>query len=74
MPTFRNDQAFVALLQRCRDLRRQSTDAEHLLWRLLRNRQIAGAKFRRQHQHGHYILDFYCVTHHLAVEADGGQH
>ena len=57
-----------------RQLRRESTDAERILWRHLRDRQLAGAKFRRQHQFGPYILDFYCAEHHLAVEADGGQH
>jgi len=36
------------------------TDAEALLWKLLRNRRIANAKFRRQHLLGRYILDFYC--------------
>jgi very-short-patch-repair endonuclease len=45
-----------------------------MLWRVLRNRQIAGAKFRRQHQFGPYILDFYCPDAHLAVELDGDSH
>jgi very-short-patch-repair endonuclease len=45
-----------------------------LLWQLLRNRQIAGAKFRRQHPIPPYILDFYCHEHRLAVEIDGWQH
>jgi adenine-specific DNA-methyltransferase len=50
------------------------TDAEALLWMLLRNRRIAGAKFRRQHPVGRYILDFYCGEKKLGVELDGGQH
>jgi very-short-patch-repair endonuclease len=62
------------LLARCRELRRDETDAERLLWMLLRSRQIAGAKFRRQHQFGPFILDFFCVQHRLAIEVDGGQH
>jgi type I restriction enzyme S subunit len=57
-----------------RQLRRQATDAENLLWRLLRGRQIAKAKFRRQHSFPPYILDFYCHELRLAVELDGGQH
>ncbi|MFZ1640105.1 MAG: DUF559 domain-containing protein, partial [Candidatus Contendobacter sp.] len=57
-----------------RQLRRQATDAENLLWRLLRGRQIANAKFRRQHSFPPYILDFYCHELKLAVELDGGQH
>ena len=72
--TYHGDQTRVTLLNRCRQLRRSSTDAERLLWRLLRNRQVAEAKFRRQHQYGPYILDFYCHEHKLVVEADGGQH
>ena len=57
-----------------RAMRANMTDAEALLWRLLRNRRIADAKFRRQHPVGRYILDFYCVDIQLAVELDGGQH
>ena len=57
-----------------RQLRRQATDAESLLWRLLRGRQIANAKFRRQYSFPPYILDFYCHELKLAVELDGGQH
>jgi very-short-patch-repair endonuclease/restriction endonuclease S subunit len=62
------------LLDFARQLRRQSTDAEALLWRLLRNRQIGNAKFRRQYPFPPYVLDFYCHELKLAVELDGGQH
>jgi very-short-patch-repair endonuclease len=41
---------------------------------LLRNRQLRGAKFRRQHEFGQYILDFYCAEHRLAIEVDGAHH
>jgi type I restriction enzyme S subunit len=61
-------------LEFARQLRHQATDAENLLWRLLRGRQIANAKFRRQHAFPPYILDFYCHELKLAVELDGGQH
>ena len=64
----------AALLARCRELRQNATDAERLLWHLLRNRHLAGAKFRRQHPVGSYILDFYCAQVKLAIELDGGQH
>ena len=57
-----------------RGMRGRMTDAETLLWMLLRNRRIAGAKFRRQHPAGRYILDYYCVEKKLAIELDGGQH
>ena len=61
-------------LERCRQLRRNQTDAERKLWSILRNRQLAGAKFRRQFSIGRYILDFYSPEHKFSVEADGGQH
>ena len=57
-----------------RELRGRMTDAEALLWMLLRNRRIAGAKFRRQHPMGRYILDYYCIDKMLCIELDGGQH
>jgi very-short-patch-repair endonuclease len=59
---------------RARQLRREMTDAERLLWFLLRNRRLSGCKFRRQHPIGPYIADFVCLHHWLIVEADGGQH
>jgi very-short-patch-repair endonuclease len=62
------------LRQWAREMRREMTDAESLLWRLLRNRRVAGVKFRRQHPVGRYILDFYCDEKKLAIELDGGQH
>ena len=55
-------------------LRRQSSDAEIRLWAALRNRQLGGYRFRRQHPIGPFIADFACVEHRLVVEADGGQH
>ncbi|MBC3807183.1 endonuclease domain-containing protein [Undibacterium seohonense] len=57
-----------------REMRKKMPTAEQLLWYVLRNRRVAGAKFRRQHPVGRYILDFYCVEKKLAVELDGGQH
>jgi type III restriction enzyme len=64
----------VELLERVRELRRNATDAENLLWNLLRDRQLLGAKFRRQHPLGGYILDFYCHEARLAIELDGSGH
>jgi adenine-specific DNA-methyltransferase len=57
-----------------REMRSKMTDAEALLWKLLRNRRIANAKFRRQHPLGRYILDFYCDDKKLGIELDSGQH
>ncbi|MGE8396782.1 MAG: endonuclease domain-containing protein [Comamonas sp.] len=55
-------------------LRQASTEAEQLLWRHLRARQLGGFKFRRQYPLGAYVLDFVCLEKHLVVELDGGQH
>jgi very-short-patch-repair endonuclease len=44
------------------------------LWYFLRNRQLAGFKFRRQIPIGPYVADFVCVEAQLIVELDGGQH
>jgi very-short-patch-repair endonuclease len=57
-----------------RKLRKSQTDAEKLLWGILRNRQLLGLKFRRQQPVGSYVLDFYCHDHKLCIELDGGQH
>lgn len=57
-----------------RVLRREMTDAELALWGILRGRQVAGLKFRRQHPFGDYILDFVCLENRLIIEVDGGQH
>jgi lipoate-protein ligase B/very-short-patch-repair endonuclease len=66
------------LLTNARALRQTTTDAETLMWFLLRNRALASAKFRRQHatrdNDPRYILDFYCAEHRLGIELDGGQH
>jgi very-short-patch-repair endonuclease len=60
--------------ERRRELRRNQTEAEKLLWARLRNKQIHGIKFFRQFSIGAYVLDFYSPTIKLAVELDGGQH
>jgi very-short-patch-repair endonuclease len=49
------------------------TDAERILWRHLRNRAL-GVTFRRQHPIEPYVADFACLTAHLVIEVDGGQH
>ena len=57
-----------------RGLRMRQTDAELRLWLLLRDRRLAGWKFRRQHPIPPYIVDFYCDEARLVVELDGSQH
>lgn len=59
---------------RARSLRRSTTPAEHKLWMPLPNRQLHGAKFRRQHPVGPYIVDFFCLEARLVIELDGGWH
>ncbi len=50
------------------------TNAEKILWSKLRNMQLLGYKFRRQHGIEHYVVDFFCPQKHLAVEVDGTTH
>jgi very-short-patch-repair endonuclease len=59
---------------RARDLRRGQTNAEVVLWQLLRRRNLNGLKFRRQHPLGGFIVDFFCEKARLVVELDGGGH
>ncbi len=62
------------IVQQARSLRREQTPAEKHLWSVIRNRQLAGLKFRRQHPFGPFILDMFCVEHQLAIEVDGSIH
>ncbi|MBP9185569.1 MAG: endonuclease domain-containing protein [Bacteroidia bacterium] len=55
-------------------LRNKSTPAEASLWKSLKNSQLAGRKFRRQHSIDNYIVDFFCYEESLAIELDGGIH
>ena len=60
--------------ERARQLRKDMTNAERLLWWALRKRQLDGARFRRQHPLGVYTVDFICLERTLIIEVDGGQH
>jgi len=60
--------------QLARNLRKNLTDAEKRLWYNLRDRQLGGWKFRRQHVIGPFIVDFVCLEKKLVIELDGGQH
>ena len=57
-----------------RELRLKTTEAEQKLWSLLRNRQLKGKKFRRQHAIANYVADFYCSEFKLVIELDGNFH
>jgi very-short-patch-repair endonuclease len=60
--------------QNARALRQRQTEAEQKLWSLLRNKQLKGKKFRRQHAIADYVADFYCNECKLAIELDGNVH
>ena len=55
-------------------LRANATDAERILWSVLRGKKLAALRFRRQQPIGPYIADFFCPTAKLVVELDGSQH
>jgi len=62
------------LKQYSRELRRNMTDAERLLWLKIRRKQLNEYQFYRQKVIGNYIVDFYCPKAGLIIELDGGQH
>jgi very-short-patch-repair endonuclease len=59
---------------RRRELRKNQTIAEEILWQKIRDRKINNLKFYRQYSVGPYILDFFCPQIRLAIELDGIQH
>ena len=61
-------------IRQARSLRQRQTATERALWARVRNRQVPGAKFRRQYPVGFYIADFCCTEHRLIIELDGGHH
>lgn len=62
------------LLEFAKSMRHTATDAEHLIWQLLRAKRFMSLKFRRQHVIKSYIVDFYCHEIGLVIELDGSQH
>jgi len=68
--------------QTARELRKNQTESEGLLWEILRGRRLSGKKFLRQHpiiysvyQRPYYfIVDFYCAEAKLVIEVDGSIH
>ena len=57
-----------------KELRKNMTDAEKLVWTKIRNKQLKGYQFYRQKIIGNFIVDFYCPKANLIIEIDGGQH
>jgi type I restriction enzyme R subunit len=71
---YRGGYEVSGLKELARELRTRETFAESALWEHLRNRQLLGHKFRRQHQFGEYVADFYCHEAGLVIECDGKVH
>lgn len=61
-------------INRAGELRRKLTPAEQRLWAVLRNQQIEGVRFRRQHAIGNFIVDFSAPRQKLVIELDRSQH
>jgi very-short-patch-repair endonuclease len=72
--THKRHRIYPPILARARELRQPQTPAETKLWSHLRNRQLGGFKFRRQHPIDRFIVDFYCAACRLVVEIDGDSH
>jgi very-short-patch-repair endonuclease len=69
-----NHGASLNIRSRAKDLRKNMTGAEIILWKHIRLRKLNGMHFRRQHPFGIYILDFICYEANLAIEIDGPIH
>ena len=62
------------LKRKARQLRKNMTDSERVLWSRLRGKQLSGVQFYRQKPIGEYIVDFFAPRTKLVVEVDGSQH
>lgn len=71
------------IVEICRANRQKMTEAEAIFWSVVRNRQLDGKKFLRQHKiiysssdegYQFFVLDFFCFEEQLAIELDGGIH
>jgi very-short-patch-repair endonuclease len=74
MPNEKQHRIYPPLLARAREMRHPQTPAESRLWSRLRNAQLGGFKFRRQHPIDRFIADFYCAACRLVIEIDGDSH
>jgi type I restriction enzyme, R subunit len=71
---YRAGMNFTGMINQVREMRKNQTKAEEIFWELVRNKRFMGLKFRRQHQMGHYVVDFYCDSAKLIIELDGEIH
>ena len=69
-----NYSAALSTFDKAKTLRKDSTPAEKQLWKMIRNRDVKGFKFRRQHPLLYFVADFYCHEALLVVELDGSIH
>jgi very-short-patch-repair endonuclease len=74
MPDETMHHAHPRIRAHAREMRHDAVPAEQKLWWKLRDRRLAGFKFRRQQPVGPFIADFYCSECRLAVELDGDTH
>lgn len=66
--------ATPAIFKLARELRKNETEAEKILWKKLNKNQLFGLQFRRQHPINKFIADFYCAKIKLVIELDGSIH
>ncbi len=71
---YRSGFDFSGLVKTARELRQRQTPAEDVFWAIVRNKGFLNLKFRRQHQIGDYVVDFYCAEKKLVIELDGSVH
>ena len=62
------------VFKKAKQLRKDETKAEKVLWTRLNRKQMMGLQFRRQHPINRFIADFYCAKIKLVIEVDGGIH
>ncbi|MCS7352289.1 MAG: DUF559 domain-containing protein, partial [Anaerolineae bacterium] len=62
------------MVEVARQLRKNPTPSEAILWAALRGKKLDGVKFRRQQPIGPFVVDFYASAYRLVVEVDGGIH
>ena len=82
MSLHRKKELSLIAKQFCRNLRTNQTDSEVIIWKIIRNRELSGKKFLRQHpifydllgKESFYICDFYCHELNLVIEIDGKIH
>ena len=70
----RGQRVFAKQLENAKELRREMTPAEKILWKEVKANKLYGLHFRRQQIVHGYFADFYCHQHELIVEVDGGIH